>query len=300
MRPTCLTNSMKSNRGFTLIELIVVIAILAILSLILFPSIMNQTTVAKNTVCLSNSATLKRLYTYYKMTDNSFDPNGTTGAQFLIDAGLLNQGSSANSSINSMVWAVDESGEMQVGCASNTITNDTMLFKSSFDNSDNLKLLMGNWTIVNGVLTTTKAGESRAIFSGTSGTDYDIKMNAVYLSGNGGYGTYYRATENAAISGYCFQFDPGAGNRFLIRKVVDGKEGAAFISTTMSTVSAGFDPKAPHDIEISVVGDQHVIKVDGVTVMNFKDSTFTEGSVGVRTWSDAKVSIGDVSVEVIE
>ncbi len=159
---------------------------------------------------------------------------------------------------------------------------------------------MGNWIIKDGILTTTKAGESRAIFSGTNGTDYDIKMNAVYLSGSGGYGTYYRATENSAISGYCFQFDPGAGNRFLIRKVVDGKEGAAFITTTMTTVSPSFNPQAPHDIEISVIGDQHVIKVDGVIVMNFKDSTFTEGSVGVRTWSDAKVSIGDVSVEVIK
>ncbi len=112
MSPYRLKRNVKTKSGFTLIELIVVIAILAILTLILFPSIMNQVTVAKNTVCLSNSATLKRIYTYYQMTDNSFDPNGTTGAQFLIDAGLLNQGSSNNSSISSMVWAVDANGEM--------------------------------------------------------------------------------------------------------------------------------------------------------------------------------------------
>lgn len=58
-----------------------------------------------------------------------------------------------------------------------------------------------------------------------------------------------------------------------------------------------FDITAEHDIEISVVGDQHVVIVDGVKVMDFTDNTYTEGSVGVRSWSNSKVQISDVSVE---
>ena len=44
-----------------------------------------------------------------------------------------------------------------------------------------------------------------------------------------------------------------------------------------------FNPTATHSIEIEVIGTKQVIKVDGVQVLKFNDSTFTEGSVGVRT-----------------
>ena len=40
----------------------------------------------------------------------------------------------------------------------------------------------------------------------------------------------------------------------------------------------------PHDIQINAVGDHFVIKVDGALVLDFKDSTFTSGSAGLRTW----------------
>jgi hypothetical protein len=39
-----------------------------------------------------------------------------------------------------------------------------------------------------------------------------------------------------------------------------------------------------------------VIKVDGVTVLDFKDSTFKTGSAGVRSW-DGNSSVGFISAK---
>ncbi|MPN21184.1 hypothetical protein SDC9_168563 [bioreactor metagenome] len=108
-----------------------------------------------------------------------------------------------------------------------------------------------------------------------------------------GYGIYYRATDSAQISGYCFQFDPGAGNRFTVRKVTNGSEANAFQSVAMA---ADFNIKTAHDIVITVTGTAHTVKVDGNTIMAFTDSTFQEGYVGLRTWNNSKVEFNSATV----
>ena len=57
---------MNNKKGFTLIELIIVIAILAILSLILVPSFMGYAKDAKAAGCLSNRTNIERLFRYYE------------------------------------------------------------------------------------------------------------------------------------------------------------------------------------------------------------------------------------------
>jgi len=177
---------------------------------------------------------------------------------------------------------------------------DNLLYQSDFSSMANIKVLKGAWQVLDGILSPAKPGEDRAILPGTSGTDYDIQLSATLTSakpGSSGYGIYYRATESADISGYCFQYDPGAGNRFVVKKVTNGKESTSFQMVSMSKVmGSGFDMAASHDIEISVAGDNHVITVDGIKVMDFNDSTFTSGSVGVRSWNDSKVQISDINV----
>ena len=53
---------MKNRKGFTLIELIVVIAILGILALFLVPSFMGYAKDAKQSVCESNMTSIQRAY----------------------------------------------------------------------------------------------------------------------------------------------------------------------------------------------------------------------------------------------
>lgn len=179
--------------------------------------------------------------------------------------------------------------------------SDNVLFYSDFSSNTNVNTLTGSWDTTNGKLTPTKTGENRALFNNTSGDDYNIKIDATYLSGSvgqSGYGIYYRATASANISGYCFQFDPGAGNKFLVRTWSNGKENMKEIASVdmKSVLGSSFNPMATHNIEIEVIGTQQVIKVDGVQVLKFSDSTFTEGGVGVRTWNNTKAEFSEVTV----
>ena len=63
---------MKNRKGFTLIELIVVIAILGILALFLVPSFMGYAKDAKQSVCESNMTSIQRAY-HFQMAKQEKD-----------------------------------------------------------------------------------------------------------------------------------------------------------------------------------------------------------------------------------
>jgi prepilin-type N-terminal cleavage/methylation domain-containing protein len=290
----------KTSRGFTLIELIVVVAILAILALILVPSIMGYTIKARESVCQSNRGSLKRLYAETSVLEKYSLADNTVGVSFLLDKGYVNAAQANSAPLNAMVWRVYDTGTVDVFCSSSEASVASSMYQNTFDSMNNLTVLKGSFEVVNGQLKPKTNGENRAIFNGSNGTDYTIQMNAVYLAGassQSGYGIYYRATETANISGYAFQFDPGSGNAFVVREVVNGKESGAVQRVTMTSVmGTSFDIKQPHDIKIEVVGVNQVISVDGVQVLKFASSTFSSGSVGVRTWNNTDARFNDVTI----
>jgi len=268
--------------------------------MILIPTITGYIAKAQESVCHANRGTLKRIYSGYSILEHKSVADNTVGVEFLTEEGYLTDVQAQSDALNGMIWRVYENGVVDVFCDEGEAEVATYLFHSSFDTLDKVKVLTGSWEVVDGVLKPTKNGENRAIFEGTSGTDYTVEMNAVYLSGaksQSGYGIYYRATEGSAISGYAFQYDPGAGNAFVVREVVNGKETGTIQRVTMSSsMGKDFDITEPHDIKIDVVGDKHVINVDGKKVLEFTDDTFQSGSVGVRTWNDSKVLFDEVTV----
>jgi hypothetical protein len=177
-----------------------------------------------------------------------------------------------------------------------TKAGDSVLYASSFDNMDGLRILLGSWTVSNGTLRPTgAAGEHRVALGTGTWTDFQIDVTATLLSGPG-YGVYYRSNGQTAISGYIFQFDPGLGNKFVVRKVVNGVEQTQFQSANMPP---GFDLNAPHQISVKVVGTQQYMIVDGKVVLQFKDSTFTSGTAGLRTWSNTQVVFDNVVVRPV-
>jgi prepilin-type N-terminal cleavage/methylation domain-containing protein len=291
------------QKGFTLIELVVVIAIIGVLSLLIVPNVFSYVESARvaydnANVKILNNATALLAAELDTSTIELFDgiDSDTEKMEFLLDRGYLSDIPTPKSenarylfSMINGVWSF----------------NNAFLFYSDFTTNDNIiDLYNKGFKVINGVLMPTTSGENRALFSGTNDTDYNIKIDAKYSTSSSsqtGYGIYYRATnagtDKTAVSGYCFQFDPGAGSLFTVRKVVNGKESSAFQSIPMKTIfPSGFDIKANHNIEIDVVGTRQIIKVDGVQVFDFNDSTFTQGSVGVRTWNNSTTQFGEATI----
>lgn len=293
----------KSQNGFTFLELIIIIAIIGVLALIIVPNVISYVDATKAihdnaTVKILNNSTMLSAVELNKTSIELFEGISTDQAkmQFLLDRGYLSEIPSPMQADVNFIFS------MTYGIWS---LSDSFLFYSSFTTDENIiDLYNKGFKVVNGVLTPTKTGENRVLFSNTSGTDYNINIDATYKTGStnqSGYGVYYRATNNTAdktaISGYCFQFDAGAGNLFTVRKVTNGKEAGAFKSISMnSKFPNGFDIQANHTIEIDVVGTRQVIKVDGVQVFDFNDSTFTTGSVGLRTWGNSKAEFSETTI----
>jgi hypothetical protein len=193
-------------------------------------------------------------------------------------------------------WQLDMAGG--VGTATTAQTPAPVLFQSYFDSMSDLKPLMGDWGLTGtGGLkpnALNRAGEQRLAFGDSTWTDYSIDVTATLESGPG-YGVYYRADSNRDISGYIFQYDPGLGNKFVVRKVEKGQERSPFQSVVMpSNFSLAMNKQ--HDINITVKGDQHTILVDGQSVLSFKDTTFTKGNAGLRSWGGSSVVFDSATV----
>jgi hypothetical protein len=114
-----------------------------------------------------------------------------------------------------------------------------------------------------------------------------------------GFGVYYRATgDPEKITGYVFQYDPGYGNEFIVRKVYDGSEQGPIARTSFPD---GFEIYGKqHEIGITVVGSRHVVTVDGQSVLDFEDSSFSSGATGARVWSDSEATLDDITVTKVD
>jgi type II secretory pathway pseudopilin PulG len=166
-------------------------------------------------------------------------------------------------------------------------TGSGVLFDSDFASITAQKPLVGaKWTVVDGVLVPPAPGGSVA-FGDSAWTDVQLDVTAKLDSG-GYYGVYFRADGKPKISGYCFQYDPGLGNKFVVRKWVNGVESAPI---AMASMPSGFSIYGtPHTTRISAVGDHIVVKVDGQSVLDFKDDTFAAGAAGLKAGAKTSIS----------
>ncbi len=141
--------------------------------------------------------------------------------------------------------------------------------------------------------------QSSLVVTGGSWEDFIFQTTAALVSGNG-YGMYYRCDSNPHITGYSFQFDAGPDKKFAVSKVVAGNESSPFQSVKMP---AGFRVNGQHNLSVSVQGGHHIIKVDGGTMMDFHDSQFSSGTVGLRSWgnnSKVKSTVNFTEFKVIQ
>lgn len=175
---------------------------------------------------------------------------------------------------------------------------DDVLFSDDFsDGVGQWDFDMGaNWENKEEALCAQGGGEHRAYGLGSEAEDFTISFDATLLSGNG-YGVFFRA-EGDRITGYTFQYDPGyRGGQFIIRKWVDGYE--IWPPFAASRAPDGFEW---YDVERRVVVDAHgdtfTVKIDGDTVVQGRDDTYTNGRVGLRVWTPSEACFDNIQVKV--
>jgi len=305
----------KDNDGFTLVELMAVVAIIGIMTAIAVPYYNNY----KKTSC--DQAALADLYNVRAgvqkyLTDGTLQ--GTTAttditaatAAVLADGlagrgtygypgptqkcgvSLTNSGSVVKATASAgtgTTWSLDMAGGSQSAASASR-----ELLSTEFNNLDGVKFLTSNasYRIDDGTLavTTQKYGQAVATIGDATWKDYTVETMATLDSGPG-YGIYYRFTGGDnwnTRNGYVFQYDPGAGNRLLVRTVTNGTESSPIQSVAMSNFFPSADIFGTEQkVSISVVGDQHTISLNGTQVFSFTDSKFQTGAVGLRTWANS-------------
>ncbi|MBC7765643.1 MAG: prepilin-type N-terminal cleavage/methylation domain-containing protein [Hyphomonadaceae bacterium] len=110
------TRIIGNEKGFSLVELIVVIAIIAALSAIAMPNALNILSNSKRSTCVSGRATAVHHYYRYHVNGGTFNPHGTTGTQFLVDAKLLNVNTVCKSG-GTLTWAIAPGGDATLTCS---------------------------------------------------------------------------------------------------------------------------------------------------------------------------------------
>ena len=166
------------------------------------------------------------------------------------------------------------------------------LFSDSFENMDNWYVPWGKFNISNGALFGEKYS---AIFAKDfTGDDYMLTIDKANLTQGNGYGVWFRAQNLDKPEGYIFQYDPGYdGGSFLFRKWVDGHELAPFARVK----APGYDWHGEdHQVQIRAEGDTFTAYVDGDEVLSASDSTYTEGTVGLRTWDNTQATFDDITI----
>jgi prepilin-type N-terminal cleavage/methylation domain-containing protein len=202
------------KKGFTLIELIVVIAIIAILSMIMIPGLFNYIETANISVDMANLRTLNTATSLYKA---EVTPNGDLFEGFSTDLSrqskLVEQSyirevisprkSGANFywSVDKQIWEYSESVLAIIDSSSHYVFRELTI--DDYRRTGTWKKTEDGFVSGNGLL-----------FIPNPEEEYSVSSVAKLLEGiNGGYGLLIETslTENNRDSGYSIQLDRGLG-----------------------------------------------------------------------------------------
>lgn len=286
---------LSATRGFTIIELLIVLAIVGILAAVGTPHLLHALRARQVVNCVVSRIDIQNAERAYVVENGKASTSLDELAQKKY---IPNVPKCPSKGVYMWIDNADPKNPFRtLGCSvhyfpTTAVAGVASLFSSDFNDGKGFTFLKGEWKFVNGQLSSVSPwGEHRLAFGDKTWKDYTIALQATLNKGSG-YGVYYRADGKADITGYCFQYDPGYGNEFTVRKVVAGREEKAPIVRVK--MPAGFDIfGAPHEITISVKSDQHTISIDNKVVLSFRNSTFTSGSAGLRTWGSSTQALFD-------
>jgi prepilin-type N-terminal cleavage/methylation domain-containing protein len=287
---------MKNYNGFTILEMLVTLSIIGILAGLSLPQLMHVIKARQSVGCAVNRIDIQNAE--HQFVVDYGRPSATIGE--LMQNNYISAVPQCPAG-GIYMWIKDATEAnlfRNLGCSihyfpSSLPAGSNILFASDFDNMNGLNPLVGKWQIKDGSLVPIGSGENRLAFGDRSWKDYTVKVNATLTDGNG-YGVYYRTDGNSNITGYVFQYDPGLGNKFVVRKVVNGNEQGPFQQVNMPKGFPIYNQS--HDIIITVRGDRQIISIDGQTILDFRDSAFSSGTAGLRSWGNSNVVFDDVII----
>jgi prepilin-type N-terminal cleavage/methylation domain-containing protein len=246
------------KKGFTLIELIVVIAIIAILSMIMIPGLFNYIETTNNSVDMANLRTLNTATSLYKV---EAAPNGDLFDGFssdlsrqskLVELSYIREivsprksGANFYWSIDKQVWEYSES-VLAIDSSSHYVFRESLL--DDYRRTGTWRKTEDGFVSGNGLL-----------FIPNPEEEYSISSVAKLLEGtNGGYGLLIETslTESNRDSGYSIQLDRGLGG-VVIRKRTDTRE--SNVITTVYNRNNGIIPASRSDAWWT---EEHTLKVD--------------------------------------
>jgi type IV pilus assembly protein PilA len=108
-----LNNRKNSEKGFTLVELLVVIIIIGILAAIALPNFMNQTAKAKQSEAKQNVALVNKTQTNYRSQNNTF-----SGTFDKLAVNVLKGGTTDSTTNYSYTMAITDTDSMTIVAAS--------------------------------------------------------------------------------------------------------------------------------------------------------------------------------------
>ncbi len=155
------------------------------------------------------------------------------------------------------------------------------------------------WKVIDGRLCNTGTYEQQ-IFSSCAAKQklpqkYEIKVDLAKLIAGDGYGVFFRMNSTNPPNGYAFQYDPGAGGAFLVRKWVNGWEVNPPLVRVVPKNYTWLNQE--RDIRLVIDGYTTTAYVDGQKVLTFTDSTYPAGgSAGFRTWDKTQACFDNFSI----
>ena len=295
-------NSNNWIRGFMLVEMLIVIAVLAALLSIAVPNYVAYTELARTAACLSNR---------YNIEQDKRSSYMNNEAQSLV---IDNRYKCPSSGV--YAWLVSDPTQPafpRVGCsrhyASLPVAGNSVNDNFNDGNADGWFKSSNNWKVINGKyyggVQGVRFGENRTFLEADLGANYTVQVDAKLISGSVsggyGYGIYFGATDYAnTLDSYIFQYDPGwQGGSFLFRKVVGGYESNPIAT---APAPAGYQWNGVEkQITIAVSGNTYkayISDINGGTtsVLQVTSPSFSGTAVGLRTWNDSYASFDNVTV----
>jgi prepilin-type N-terminal cleavage/methylation domain-containing protein len=231
----------KNRKGFTLIELIVVLAILAILSAILIPSISNYIHSAKDVTDQSSVRTLNSLTVLYGIDNNVLDGDIFSGFNTdeqrmneLVNEGYLSNIVEPELEDSEFIWSIEYQRWLNNSLAIALPPSNKYLFSEMLKSDFIFSTWAGvgglTWSINENGLSSTGTGNNDLLFIQNNMEEYTLSTNFKLNSNPGTYGgmgvlfeTSLNDTNGNKDTGFILQFDRG-WSEIVLRRRVDGRE----------------------------------------------------------------------------